>query len=83
MLARFLIPFCLDALALTILTCACGDGAGLALEMIEQRKKVRRVATTLPCLKDFAVLILGWVSVTVVAKSHLFCHREVQGRYVA
>jgi hypothetical protein len=50
--------------------------------MIE-RKKVRRVATPLPCLKDFAMLILGWMSVAVKAKSHLFCHREVQRRYVA
>ena len=74
---RFVIPFCLDTLALQILPCTCSHGADFALKVIKQCQKIRRIATTLPCLKDFAMLILRWMSVAVMAESHLFCHREI------
>ena len=72
-------PFCLDVLALPIHMRTCSYRAGFAIVVIKHRQKIGRVATTLPCLKDFAMLILGWMAITVVIEPHLVCHREVQG----
>jgi len=68
-----MVSFLLNTLALPVLPRTRSHCAGFTLEMVEERKKICRKSTSLPCFEDLSMFILGRMSIAIMAEPHLVC----------